>query len=222
MSEVEKGDWQAQVATQGKFIRRPAGAGDPIVLLVHGFQQTGERFFKQVVSAIPENFEVLAVDGPFPVPFQGESGKWVLGYSWYFYSHRHKVYYVPMSAGVNFLCGWLQDQGLASRVQKVVGFSQGGYLAPFVAKKLSKVDQVIGIHSRFRYEELTDPQDYRLDCLHGEDDPLVEPDYSQDSHDKLLEMGWKGEYRLLPGVGHSISAEVLEGLTDMLGGGLAR
>ncbi|MCB0386208.1 MAG: hypothetical protein KDD43_12515 [Bdellovibrionales bacterium] len=220
MFNITKGSWQGQVSTRGEYHHRQQGGdGAPVLLLLHGYQQTAERFFQRVIDAIPEEYEVYALDGPFPVPFQQPEGQWRLGYSWYFYSTRQKYYYVPMSAGVDYLMSWLKAHHLGSRVRKIVGYSQGGYLAPFLAKELSLVDQVVGLHCRFRHEDLGEPGPFRLDALHGEKDGLVDPAIAEESHRHLVARGWRGSFQLIPDLGHSVSGEMKVRLTSLLQGG---
>ena len=216
MSEITKGSWVSQVETRGEFIRRPAESSSPVALLLHGYQQTAERFYQRLADAIPPAFEVVALDGPFPVPFQQPEGEWRLGYSWYFYSTRQKYYYIPISAGVDYVRTWLKSQQLESRVQKIIGFSQGGYLAPFLGKTLPSVNQVVGLHCRFRHEDLESPGSFYLDAIHGEKDSLVDPEMARESHRRLLEQGWQGTFELIPDLGHTISGEMKNRLTTKL------
>jgi len=98
----------------------------------------------------------------------------------------------------------------------VIGFSQGAYLAPHVGLALPSVKQVIGLHGRFWAKDFSSAPGFELLQLNGADDQVVDPKLSQAEHGKLLESGGKGEFIMLPGVGHEINSEVREQLARWL------
>jgi predicted esterase len=86
-----------------------------------------------------------------------------------------------------------------------VGFSQGGYLAPFVALNLTNVIQVVGIGAGYLNEELDQTPTFRWDGIHGDQDTVVQCPNARESHAQLAEKGIAGEFRVLPGVGHELN-----------------
>ena len=109
------------------------------VVCLHGYQDHALSMLRRLgwLENSPP-FGVLAVNGPFPVPIWNETG-FVDAYSWYFRdSARNFVVVAPETTA----------EKVAMLIHKIVGknkpivlfgFSQGGYLAPFLARRLSAV-----------------------------------------------------------------------------------
>lgn len=221
MQKLERQTWQGQVETRGEFLRRPGQENSPIVLLLHGYQQTAEWIFQKLADVVPDTYEVIALDAPYLVPIQVENGPWRLGYSWFFYSTRLQWFPIPMTVGVDYVLSWARHQGVKDRIATIVGYSQGGYLAPFLAQRLPRVKQVVGVHCRFRHEDLGSAGGFRLDALHGAEDTKVPPEPSQESHRQLRARGWQGDFHLLPHLGHTVTAELKDHLLQLLSRGEA-
>jgi predicted esterase len=188
---------------------------DDLVLLVHGYGQTAKDFLEQVQEFFGER-SLCAVQAPFPIPIKtGETT--LIGYSWYAYDLQTETFQIPMSTAVDFLIQTLTQLDLIKKVRRVVGFSQGGYIAPYFGLKLPGVKQVIGVNSRFKDE---DPElmklRFRLDAINGTEDKLVEAKKAQASHAKFLAAGVTGEFRLLPKTGHKITEPVGKALRELL------
>jgi predicted esterase len=216
-----------------------AASGDPVkpsrvFLLLHGFSQDGQHIFKRLESAISaweqssgKQALILAPSGTYPQPERTDNG-WRVGYSWYFYNLDTDEYYIDMENAVLLLNGivaqalaQIRDQiGAQTQINSppvtVIGFSQGGYLAPFFAKSCPQVDHVIGIGCEFLKDEIADPIRFRLDGIHGVEDAVVDGVNSQKSHAALLERGVKGTFQLLPGEGHKISLAITERVKQLL------
>jgi predicted esterase len=184
---------------------------------------------------------ILAPSGTYPIPERSENG-WHVGYSWYFYDFTTDEYYIDMENAVSLLNGIIAqathgtvahapsgsvgqagDGGIAARagVQKtlpvtVIGFSQGGYLAPIFAKSCPQVDRVIGIGCEFLKDEIADPIRFRMDGVHGADDSIVDGLNSQKSHAALVARGVQGTFQLLTGEGHKISRAISECVKQLL------
>jgi predicted esterase len=202
------------------FVRAPLGGAKPsrVFLLLHGYSQDGQHIYKRLESAILAWEQssggqalIVAPSGTYPQPTRGENG-WRVGYSWYFYNDETDEYYIDMENAVLLLNGIVaQATGNAAKVPvTVIGFSQGGYLAPFFAKSCPQVDHVIGIGCEFLKDEIADPIRFRLDGIHGADDEVVDGLNSRKSHAALLARGVQGSFQLLSGEGHRISLAISE------------
>ena len=133
--------------------RRPEGIPDQIILLLHGYSESGGGIFKKLEPLLPEKALVIAPNGPFPIPQRTPEG-YRMGYSWYFYNPATDEYVFDMDTGIRFLRGLLEQLKLPNLPVRLIGFSQGGYLAPFVARALPQAKQVIGIGCEFLADEL--------------------------------------------------------------------
>jgi predicted esterase len=186
-------------------VERPCG----LVLLLHGYGESGERIYRKLEPSIAPELEVIAPNGPFPLPERLPEGGYRLGFGWYFYDATKDEYFIDPELAAVYLRNLVQDLGLAGLPLRVIGFSQGGYLAPFLAGTDLRLRHVIGIGCRFLDDELPRLQNVRLDAVHGGDDDRVPVDQSRRSHATLVARGVAGEFRELTGVGHRITPEVV-------------
>jgi predicted esterase len=182
----------------------PSPLKDELVLLIHGYGQTAKGFADQVLGFLGDR-SACAVQAPFPVPVRATSGTQV-GYSWYAYDPATNTFHIPISTGVDFLCRTLEHFQVIEKVRRIIGFSQGGYVAPFVGLKLPYVEQVIGINCRFKDEELGRSEiSFRIDAVNSENDSIVDCAKARASHQKLIELGSTGTFTILPGATHEFS-----------------
>lgn len=184
-------------------------------MLLHGYQESGERMFQKLESSIPPDLEVIAPNGPFPLPEPLKEGGYRVGFSWYFYDDTKDEYYIDPGISVVYLRNLLHELGLASRPLRAIGFSQGGYLAPFLARTDLNLRHVIGIGCRFLEDELPRMQSVRLDAVHGGKDERVNVDEARRSHETLVSRGVQGEFRVFPEAGHRITPEMLAAVWQM-------
>jgi predicted esterase len=188
------------------LLRKPAVPRE-VILLLHGYSQTGAKIFGKLEPFCPRDAAVLAVNGPFLTPVRTESG-YSAGYSWYFYNPITDEYAVDMQTGVEYLAALLAQLGLDSLPIRVVGFSQGGYLAPFLARRCSKIAQVIGIGCEFLSDEIDFDVRFRMDAIHGGRDEVVSAASAGTGFRRMQERGVKGEWHCLPETGHRIDENV--------------
>ena len=187
-----------------------------LVLLLHGFQQSGETLARLLAEALPEDVAVLAPDGLFPIPVRTPKG-YELGFTWYFFDPIRQIYHRDMSAALAYLETLLQALQLpGSLPMRVIGYSQGAYLAPHAAACWSQVIQVIGINGRFRSEVIKSALPFRIDGVHGAIDDQVDPQRSQRCFEELQEHGCHGSFTLVPGSGHGISGDIRRKVSQLL------
>lgn len=209
-------------------VRTPQGGTKPtrVFLLLHGYSQDGGHIYKRLEAAIAGwekksggHALILAPSGTYPQPERTETG-WRIGYSWYFYNDITDEYYIDMENAVLLLNGILDQAEAMAQVKKlpatVIGFSQGGYLAPIFAKSHPEVDHVIGIGCEFLKDEIADPIHFRMDGLHGAEDQVVDGLNSRKSHAALAKRGVSGTFQLLAGEGHKISPAITERVRELL------
>jgi predicted esterase len=196
-----------------------------LVILLHGYQQSGRYLFDKLASQCPSNAVILAPNGPYPLPERKADGTYRLGFSWYFYNPATDSYYIDMSIALEMLARLVEELGYSELPKRIVGFSQGGYLAPFAAMRFKAVKQVVGIASEFVADEWREsaktqsrewPPQYRVDSIHGDQDDIVEVKDSRKNHEILAREGARGEFRMLPGIGHRITSEVKAAVGEVL------
>lgn len=185
------------------------GSGEiPTCLILHGFMQTAERVSQQLSQPLlDKGVTAIALQAPFPV-YQQKKDHYKVGYSWYFYDHLSDTHVIEKSVAVDFVKNTLQQLGFLNSIETVVGFSQGAYLSPRVGVALPSVKKVIGLQGRFWAREFEQTPSFELIQVNGEDDQVVDALTSKSEHEKLLNAGGRGEFHLLPGVGHEINDQV--------------
>ena len=57
------------------YVRSNMEKSRPLVLIFHGFAESAKSALRRVYPEANQNFEVLAMNGPFPVP-QYRKGEW--------------------------------------------------------------------------------------------------------------------------------------------------
>lgn len=122
---------------------------DKVVLLLHGFQLDGYFMFKRFKNAFGPGVKVVAPNAPFLMPIKKENN-WVPRYSWYFYDGEKKDFYVNYEPAALWLKEAMEKINPEAKETVIIGYSQGGYIAPRVAQAISETSKVIGLNSIFR------------------------------------------------------------------------
>lgn len=188
----------------------------PLLIFLHGYAQNGNSFYKDIKDALPEDCAVLIPNGPFPMPGQTRTID-DLGYAWYFYDAASDHYYIPYTIPAGLLKSLIESLGLQDREKIIVGFSQGGYLAPFVAEVLTHVKHVVCINSSFRHDYMKKTEkEFLVHGINGADDNLVDPTLARERHEKLSSLNRQGEFTLIPDTKHRINNAILKKLKDYL------
>jgi predicted esterase len=191
-----------------------------LILLLHGYTESGQKIFDRLEKYLPDSAAVLAPCGLFPIPQRigGDTQKveYEMGYSWYFYNFHTDQYVIDMEPAIQYLVGLVHELKLMHLPLRIIGFSQGGYLAPFVGLSLSETIQVIGISCRFLEDELPRIPLFRLDAIHGEQDTVIECGPAQESHRRLIQKGAHGKFISLPNVAHRLTFDVREKVRELL------
>ncbi|OFZ55845.1 MAG: hypothetical protein A2428_07480 [Bdellovibrionales bacterium RIFOXYC1_FULL_54_43] len=197
-----------------------------LVLLLHGYLQSGPYLFKKLEPLIPASAIVLAPNAPFPVPvkLKGKPGEipkgtesgFRLGFSWYFYDPSKDDYYIDMESSVEYLKALVRALGYEELPKILVGYSQGGYVAPFAGQAFRRVTRVLGISCQFLDEEIRGAIPFRMDAIHGLSDDWVDAEVAERSHRALVNRGVEGEFILLRNSGHRITSEMADAISEQL------
>jgi predicted esterase len=189
------------------ILRAPANPKE-LYLLLHGYGLTARSIFDKLSGVLPADAAVLAPNGPYPVPEKQEVG-YRIGYSWYFYDPFADEYLIDHANSIRFLTQGIGKLGFGGLPVRVIGFSQGGYLAPLVALQLPKARQVIGVAARFLDDEIEGVPSFRYDNVHGGKDEVVNPAGSRKYHGKLIARGGRGEFLEDAESGHRLSPGIV-------------
>ncbi len=188
-------------------VERPANASQVIVLL-HGYTQSGALMAKKLRSALPADAAVFAPNAPFPVIDRKERTVRI-GFSWYFYDGRSDEYLVPPDTAIRFVQGGLEAHGLSLLPVTWIGYSQGGYLSLFCAARNPRTVEVVGLACEFLPDEVPGPIPFPVHGIHGAGDEIVSEASAREAHERLTARGVKGTFTSLPGSGHRIDEPML-------------
>lgn len=180
---------------------------DVLVVLLHGYGQNARGILKLLEDVIPSECSLLVPNGPFPLPTKARTAE-SLGFAWYFYDSSKDEFYIPYSVPTQLITGLLTALNLNQKKVIVLGYSQGGYLAPFVGEKIQNLEMVISINASFRYEFMEEKRDFPIHAINGKVDDIVEPLLAKQRHEKLIKMGHRGNFHLVDDSAHRIDDNI--------------
>ena len=181
-----------------------------LCLLLHGYLQHGPKILRELGPVLPDTALVLAPNGPFPLPYpSGDHFK--VANAWYFYDAKKDDYFVAPTVAARTLARAL-DQLAVARPEiarlplRIIGFSQGGYLAPIAAESLPLTRQVILIAASVLPDEIAATVPFRVDAVHGDGDEVVACAGAAERHAQFIAAGNSGKFTTVAGTGHEMSA----------------
>lgn len=170
---------------------------DTVYLVLHGVMEKGSRMLRRMQEALPEDSLILAPDGPFPIPTKMETG-YKVRYAWYFFDNIKNIYVIDYEYSANLLVNLLKALNFDHKKLVIIGYSQGGYLAPFVAQKSPQTKYIIGLACVFKQDLLPEKLTIPFTLVHGRQDSMVSysgafsnfeiiSKYNKDCHFQTLE-----------------------------------
>lgn len=179
-----------------------------VVLCLHGYQDHALSMIRRIgwwEKELP--FQVLAVNAPFPVPLWTASG-FHEAYSWYFRDTERGFTIASPEDTADRVAQLIGDLKLKDRPMMIFGFSQGGYLAPFVGRHLPRLKGLICLGSGYPaapYKHLTFTKVY---AIHGDRDERIPLQPTQEAHAQLLARGFDGEFFKIHELDHRVDEKV--------------
>ena len=203
------------------FIKRPPeeAAEKKVILLLHGYSEAGEYFYNKLKDHIPQDVTVVSPDGPFFVPVQTDNG-YRAGHSWYFYDPRTDEYIVDMKLARQYISEIFKVEELLKHPESaltIVGYSQGGYLAPFIGLDHPQAHRVIGLSCQFLVDEFESLPSFQMTAIHGIKDDVVEIAGAEKSIEKLKDKFASATMIEVPGAGHRLDSRILDALKNCFG-----
>ena len=92
----------------------------------------------------------------------------------------------------------------------IIGYSQGGYLAPFLGCKLTNVKECIAINAEYKHLMLPKTCPFPLINICGENDEIVEPNNCQNSHHEMIKRGNTGDFYIIKNADHKINVDIVD------------
>lgn len=186
-----------------------------IYLLLHGLGERGKRIFRKLSPILPADSIIIAPNGPFPLERKKE-GRIDYGHSWYFYDKLESRYFINQDLA-KF---WLRDLLLIENPNKlpvtIIGFSQGGYLAPLVGREIKETKLIMGLACEFRTTLIHERPPFPMVGVHGEDDEIVTMKSALNEINLLNENGIEVDFVSVKNTRHEISSEMVSVIKNLL------
>lgn len=195
-------------------IRRHPEARE-VFLLLHGLGERGKRIYRKLLSILPETSLIIAPDGPFPLP-RPKEGRMSYGHSWYFYDKFDRKYYVTQDLAKFWLRDLLDIENPGKLPVTIIGFSQGGYLAPLAGKVIKETKLIVGLACEFRTTLIQEKLPFPMVGIHGADDEVVKPDSSLAEIEKLKSNGHEVEFITVKETAHEITSTMAMEVKNIL------
>lgn len=179
-----------------------------LVICLHGYQDHALSMIRRMGwCQTPVPFQILAINGPYPVPLRTESG-YREAYSWYFRDSNAKVMLVDPVSTSKVLGKFIDDLSLTNVRKVIVGFSQGGFLAPYLAPYLKELRGIVGIGCGYNIEAYSKISPVPVNAIHGDVDERVKLAQSKTDYAQLSQYGHSGKFHQIPGLVHRVESSV--------------
>lgn len=178
------------------------------VILLHGFQDHALSMLKRLQwldRDLP--FQVLAVNGPFPVPVWTSEGLRE-AFAWYFRDTSRNLTIVAPEHTAERLGRLLAELKISNLPTVIFGFSQGGYLAPHLARHLPGIRGIIGLGCGYKLEAYIGQENIPVHAIHGANDQVIKALTASGEHSELLHHGFQGQFHSVEGLDHKIDVKV--------------
>lgn len=183
------------------------GASNKTIVLLHGYRQTNSWIYKKLIDSIPQDFTVICPNAPYLVPRRNPN-LMQKTYAWYFFNDNRTEYLVPIDDAVRIVGEAIEQYSPKDNEIYLVGFSQGGYLTPFIASNFKRTKKCILICARIRTEILKSQYPFQVDSIHGAKDILVNIDRSKKCYQEFISNGNVGSFYEIEDLDHDINKEV--------------
>ena len=186
-----------------------------VYLLLHGYLLDGKFLYDQLVDVLPKSEVILAPNGPFMVPVK-KKDEFLAKYAWYFFDPNKKSYYINFEPAAEFIKSMLIEMDLIRKPITVIGYSQGGYLAPKIAEIIPAVDSVIGLACCFRNQRFQYRSNVIYNQINSEDDLVVAYQGAKDEFQTLRNRGNIGQMITLKDSGHKLDINYKQQLSTLI------
>jgi predicted esterase len=199
--------WQFTSFAELKGVARRVDNPTEVILLLHGLGERGKRIYRKLLKYLPESALVIAPNGPFPIR-RHKTDRMDFGHSWYFYDKFERKYFITQDLAKYWLRDLLKMENPNGLPVTIIGFSQGGYLAPLTGKEISETKLIIGIACEFRTTLIHEKLPFPLAQIHGTNDQVVTMASALTENEKLKEIGIEVDFHPIENAAHEITSEM--------------
>lgn len=207
LQEMTEEKWQFTSFAQMEGVIRRVEKPQEVILLLHGLGERGKRIYRKLLPYLPKNALVLAPNAPFPIPRHKE-GRMDFGHSWYFYDKFERKYFINQDLAKYWLRDLLKLENPQGLPVTIIGFSQGGYLAPLAGLEIKETKLIIGLGCEFRTSLIQEKLPFPMHAIHGEKDEVITPASALGEIKKLKNLGINVEWHTVSDAAHEISGSM--------------
>jgi len=181
-----------------------------LILLLHGYAQSGRDILEQVGDVLPSDYHIVAPNALYPFYKINKKTKTPeLKFSWYVFDPNLNEFIIDFKHTVNAVHNFLKETSLIKKNILVVGYSQGGYLSLLLSEQIPEFKKVIGLGCKYRTDLIKKaPTHTHFTSLHGTMDNIVDYETAKQSFIDLQSMGVKGEFIDIEKCGHRINTDM--------------
>ena len=205
------------------FESGPRNVPKPLIVYLHGFNQTESSFRKDCRDLLKVEAYHLFIQAPYPIyDRRGKKpvSKW--GRSWYLYDGHQDQFLRSMGHASRFIGQLIEKTADAINPTRIaiIGYSMGGYLAGYHAiKRPEQVQELIICSARYK-SELLDGDYEKINhqnilALHGSADKRVDHNPQMNEIEDLKKQGIDASFVSLNGT-HTFSQAFIEKILDWL------
>ncbi|MBC99418.1 MAG: hypothetical protein CME63_16865 [Halobacteriovoraceae bacterium] len=210
--------------------------GEKIIVLLHGYSESAAKIYKRIGRSLnvtlqneKTNYSIIALNGLYPLPKhfplndqidRDQEAELLAGFAWYFYDQRKDEFLIDYKVPTETLTQFLHMINPKKLPTIFIGYSQGGYLAPFVGLNYPPTEQVLGINCSFRSDIIE--RDYKdipftLNQVQGAKDSIIDTDLSFSRYEYLKDkFKMKGSFEWIAEGDHWLDAQTREKAIHLL------
>lgn len=207
LQDLKLEKWQFTSFAQMEGVVSRVDSPQEVILLLHGLAERGKRIYRKLLPYLPQDALVIAPNAPFPIP-RNKEGRLDFGHSWYFFDKFEQKYFINQDLAKYWLRDLLKIENPNALPVTIIGFSQGGYLAPLVGKEVPETKLVVGLACEFRRKLIQEKPAFPMVAVHGDQDQIIKLSMVQDEITKLKDIGIEVDLHIIPEVGHEITTSV--------------
>jgi predicted esterase len=205
-----------EVSLSTSYLYDPAQQSERGLLVLHGFSDHATSVKRRLLGSEPvSGFHVFTPNGLFPSPTRREH-QFKEGYAWYFRDPVSGNQMISPEFAAQSLNKLIEQVGLGHMEWTLLGFSQGGFFAPFLLEAGLRCKTIIGVGAAYRvqaYERLSNVQVFGI---HGEKDTIVPFEQAKESFNSLKEQGLGKNFYSIPDLGHTMNDSGRKIIRDLL------
>lgn len=200
------------------IIAQPENASQ-LILLFHGVGSSADDLVPlgEIIAEALPGTAVISVDAPHPSTL-GSGREWfsVVGIT-----EQDRVARIASAMPLfrKSVTHWQHLSGVTAENTTLIGFSQGAIISLESTQEEAPTlaGQVISLAGRFATPVRQAPAGVRYHLIHGSQDGVVAPQFSQQAADAIRANGGSVTLDLLAGLGHAIDSRVLRLVLGYLG-----